>query len=327
MEFRKLGNTDLEVSVITFGAWAAGGWMWGSTDRKDAVDAIVASYHEGVTSIDTAPIYGQGTSEEIVGEAIKGLSRDKVQILTKFGMRWDLESPKGDFAMHSKDNSGKDIDVYKYAGKESVIREVEDSLRRLGTDYIDLMQIHWPDTTTPISETMEALELLIQQGKIRTAGVSNYSTAQVKEARETVNVVSNQVPYSMLNRGIEKELVPYALENNLSIIAYSPMERGLLTGKYFADVKLQEGDHRGDYFKNFDLAKVQAFLQKIEPLAKEKNAGLSQLVLRWTSLQPAVTVVLAGARNAEQAVQNAKAAHIDLNQEELSFINTELAKI
>ncbi|HFK5569440.1 aldo/keto reductase [Elizabethkingia meningoseptica] len=327
MEFRKLGNTDLEVSVITFGAWAAGGWMWGSTDRKDAVDAIVASYHEGVTSIDTAPIYGQGTSEEIVGEAIKGLSRDKVQILTKFGMRWDLESPKGDFAMHSKDNSGKDIDVYKYAGKESVIREVEDSLRRLGTDYIDLMQIHWPDTTTPISETMEALELLIQQGKIRTAGVSNYSTAQVKEARETVNVVSNQVPYSMLNRGIEKELVPYALENDLSIIAYSPMERGLLTGKYFADVKLQEGDHRGDYFKNFDLAKVQAFLQKIEPLAKEKNAGLSQLVLRWTSLQPAVTVVLAGARNAEQAVQNAKAAHIDLNQEELSFINTELAKI
>ncbi|AQX12966.1 MULTISPECIES: aldo/keto reductase [Elizabethkingia] len=327
MEFRKLGNTDLEVSVITFGAWAAGGWMWGSTDRKDAVDAIVASYHEGVTSIDTAPIYGQGTSEEIVAEAIKGLSRDKVQILTKFGMRWDLESPKGDFAMHSKDNSGKDIDVYKYAGKESVIREVEDSLRRLGTDYIDLMQIHWPDTTTPISETMEALELLIQQGKIRTAGVSNYSTAQVKEARETVNVVSNQVPYSMLNRGIEKELVPYALENDLSIIAYSPMERGLLTGKYFADVKLQEGDHRGDYFKNFDLAKVQAFLQKIEPLAKEKNAGLSQLVLRWTSLQPAVTVVLAGARNAEQAVQNAKAAHIDLNQEELSFINTELAKI
>ncbi|MDE5489533.1 aldo/keto reductase [Elizabethkingia meningoseptica] len=327
MEFRKLGNTDLEVSVITFGAWAAGGWMWGSTDRKDAVDAIVASYHEGVTSIDTAPIYGQGTSEEIVGEAIKGLSRDKVQILTKFGMRWDLESPKGDFAMHSKDNSGKDIDVYKYAGKESVIREVEDSLRRLGTDYIDLMQIHWPDTTTTISETMEALELLIQQGKIRTAGVSNYSTAQVKEARETVNVVSNQVPYSMLNRGIEKELVPYALENDLSIIAYSPMERGLLTGKYFADVKLQEGDHRGDYFKNFDLAKVQAFLQKIEPLAKEKNAGLSQLVLRWTSLQPAITVVLAGARNAEQAVQNAKAAHIDLNQEELSFINTELAKI
>jgi len=327
MEFRKLGNTDLEVSVITFGAWAAGGWMWGSTDRKDAVDAIIASYNEGVTSIDTAPIYGQGTSEEIVGEAIKGLARDKVQILTKFGMRWDLDQAKGDFAMHSKDNAGNNIDVYKYAGKESVIKEVEDSLKRLGTDYIDLLQIHWPDTTTPISETMEALDLLIQQGKIRTAGVSNYSTAQVKEARESVNIVSIQVPYSMLNRGIEEELVPYALENDLSIIAYSPMERGLLTGKYFKEVHLQEGDHRSEYFKKFNASKIQSFLETIEPLAREKNASLSQLVLKWTSLQPAITVVLAGARNATQAVENAKAIHIDLSTEELAFINTELAKI
>ncbi|MFZ4863291.1 aldo/keto reductase [Sphingobacterium sp. Mn56C] len=324
MEFRKLGNTDLDVSVITFGAWAAGGWMWGSTDRKDAVDAIIASYHEGVTSIDTAPIYGQGTSEEIVGEAIKGLQRDKVQILTKFGMRWDLESPRGDFAMKSKDNSGKDIDIYKYAGKESVIKEVEDSLKRLGTDYIDLMQIHWPDTTTPISETMEALETLIQQGKIRTAGVSNYSTSQVKEARETLNIVSNQVPYSMLNRDIEKELVPYAVENDLSIIAYSPMERGLLTGKYFKDVKLQDGDHRSGYFQKFDAQRIQAFLQAIEPLAKEKNATLSQLVLRWTSLQPAITVVLAGARNATQAVENARAIDVNLSSDELAFINKAL---
>lgn len=327
MEFRKLGNSNLDVSVITFGAWAAGGWMWGSTDRKEAVEAIIASYNEGVTSIDTAPIYGQGTSEEIVGEAIKNLQRDKVQILTKFGMRWDLEAPKGDFAMHSKDNDGKDIDVYKYAGKESVIKEVEDSLKRLGTDYIDLLQIHWPDTTTPISETMEALETLIRQGKIRTAGVSNYNTAQVKEARQTLNIVSNQVPYSMLNRGIESELVPYALENDLSIIAYSPMERGLLTGKYFKEVKLQEGDHRSDYFKKFDAQKIQTFLQSIEPLVKEKNATLSQLVLRWTSLQPAITVVLAGARNATQAIENARAININLSQDELNFINTELAKV
>jgi aryl-alcohol dehydrogenase-like predicted oxidoreductase len=327
MEYRKLGNSNLDVSVITFGAWAAGGWMWGSTDRKEAVEAIVASYHEGVTSIDTAPIYGQGTSEEIVGEAIKGLSRDKVQILTKFGMRWDLDSPKGDFAMHSKDNQGKDIDVYKYAGKESVIKEVEDSLRRLRTDYIDLLQIHWPDSTTPIHETMEALELLIGQGKIRHAGVSNYNTDQVKEARQTLNIVSNQVPYSMLNKRIEAELVPYALKNDLSIIAYSPMERGLLTGKYFSEVKLQEGDHRSGYFKKFDAQKVQNFLKTIEPIAQEKNATLAQLVLRWTSLQPAITVVLAGARNADQAVQNAKAIQIKLSTQELAFIHTELAKI
>jgi len=327
MEFRKLGNTDLEVSAITFGAWAAGGWMWGSTDRKEAVEAIIASYHEGVTSIDTAPIYGQGESEEIVGEAIKGIARDKVQILTKFGMRWDLPAAKGDFAMKSQNNQGENIDIYRYAGKESVIKEVEDSLTRLGTDYIDLLQIHWPDTTTPISETMEALELLIQQGKIRTAGVSNYTTAQVKEARETLNIVSNQVPYSMLNRGIEQELVPYALDNDLSIIAYSPMERGLLTGKYFKDINLESGDHRSSYFGQFDLVKVKSFLDTIEPLAAAKNATVSQLVLRWTTLQPAITVTLAGARNAQQSISNARAIDINLSKDEMEFINFELAKI
>jgi aryl-alcohol dehydrogenase-like predicted oxidoreductase len=119
MEYRKLSDSDLQLSAITFGAWAAGGWMWGKTDRKEAVDAIRAAWDEGVTSIDTAPIYGQGTSEEIVGEAIKDIPRDKIQILTKFGLRWDL--PKGTFYMNTKDNSGKPIDVYKYAGKESVI--------------------------------------------------------------------------------------------------------------------------------------------------------------------------------------------------------------
>ncbi|MEJ5052657.1 aldo/keto reductase [Sphingobacterium sp. MYb382] len=327
MEFRKLGNSTLEVSAITFGAWAAGGWMWGSTDRKDAVEAIIASYNEGVTSIDTAPIYGQGVSEEIVGEAIKGISRDKVQLLTKFGMRWDLESPKGNFAMHSENNEGKAIDIYRYAGKESVIKEVEDSLKRLGTDYIDLLQIHWPDTTTPISETMEAVDILLQQGKIRTAGVSNYSVDQVKEARETVNIVSNQVPYSMLNRNIEADLVPYALENDLSIIAYSPMERGLLTGKYFKDVNFASGDHRSNYFGQFNLEKVKTFLEKIEPLAEAKNATLSQLVLKWTTLQPAITITLAGARNAEQSISNAQAIHIKLSSEEVQFINDALKQL
>ena len=327
MEYRKLGNSDLQVSAITFGAWAAGGWMWGSTDRKDAIAAIVASYHEGVTSIDTAPIYGQGVSEEIVGEAIKGLSRDKVQILTKFGMRWDLPTAKGDFAMNSQDNNGKDIAIYKYAGKESVIKEVEDSLKRLGTDYIDLLQIHWPDSTTPISETMEAMEQLIQQGKIRTAGVSNYSLAQVKEARESLTIVSNQVPYSMLNRKIESDLVPFALENELGLIVYSPMERGLLTGKYFKDASFESGDHRSQYFGQFDMPKVKALLETLQPLADQKKATLAQLVLRWTTMQPAITVTLAGARNAEQSVSNAQAMQINLTQEELDFMQAALAKL
>jgi aryl-alcohol dehydrogenase-like predicted oxidoreductase len=180
MEYRKIGNSDLELSVITFGAWAAGGWMWGGTERSEAVDAIRKSYDEGVTSIDTAPIYGQGDSEDIVAEAIAPLGRDKVQLVTKFGMRWDLA--KGDFAMKSKNNQGQDIDIYKYAGRESIIKECEDSLRRLKTDYIDLYQIHWPDSTTPIQETFETVNELIQQGKVRYAGVCNYNAAQVAEA-------------------------------------------------------------------------------------------------------------------------------------------------
>ena len=191
MEYRKLIHTDLSLSVVTFGSWAAGGWMWGKADHKAAVEAIRASYELGVTSIDTAPIYGQGESEKVVGEAIKGIPRDRVQILTKYGMRWDLA--KGEFAF-------KSIDIYKYAGKESVMKECEDSLCRLGTDYIDLYQIHWPDSTTPLSETFEAVERLIEQGKVRYAGVCNYDAALMEDAGKVINLVSDQIPYSMTGK-------------------------------------------------------------------------------------------------------------------------------
>jgi len=327
MEYRKIGNSDLELSVITFGAWAAGGWMWGSTDRNDAIKAIQASYDEGVTSIDTAPIYGQGDSEEIVGEALQGISRDKVQIITKYGMRWDLA--KGDFAMKSKDNNGKDIDVYKYAGKESIIKEVEDSLKRLKTDYIDLYQIHWPESTTPIQETMETVADLIKQGKVRHAGVCNYNVEQMKEADKYVNLVSNQVPYSMVKREIEQNVVPFSLENNKSIIAYSPLERGLLTGKMKPGYTFSEGDHRANlyFYKDENLKRTAAFLDKIKPLAEEKNASLSQLVLRWTIEQPGITIALAGARNATQSIQNAKAVDVKLAPSEIDFITSELNKL
>lgn len=286
-----------------------------------------ASIDNGVTTLDTAPFYGFGLSEEMIGEAIKGYDRSKIQLLTKFGLVWDGSNQgKGEFFFDAED-AGKTIPVYKYASKTSVIKEVEESLKRLQTDYIDLLQIHWPDATTPISETMEALEILLQQGKIRAAGVSNYSVEQVAEARQSLNIASNQIGYSMLNRGVENDLVPYALENDLGIIVYSPMERGLLTGKYFKDGKLKDNDHRNGYFQQFDLEKVKTFLETITPIAEDKNATLSQLVLRWTSLQPAITLVLAGARNAEQAAANAKAMDINLTAEELAFINTELSKI
>ncbi|MFZ4931000.1 aldo/keto reductase [Chryseobacterium sp. Mn2064] len=327
MEYRKLGNTDLELSTITHGAFAIGGNMWGGNEKQDSINSIHASLDHGVTSIDTAPFYGFGLSEEMIGEAIKGKDRSKIQLLTKFGLVWDgSNNGKGEFFFDAEDE-GKTIPVYKVASKENIIKEVEESLKRLGTDYIDLLQLHWPDSTTPINETMEAMELLIQQGKIRAAGVSNYSVDQMEEANRTLKLASNQVSYSMLNRSIESDLVPYSLENNSGIIVYSPMERGLLTGKYFKNNTLKDNDHRNGYFSQFDLDKVKNFLEKIEPIAQEKGATLSQLVLRWTALQPAITVVLAGARNAQQAIENAQAMSINLSQEELNFINSSLNEI
>ena len=324
MEFQELGNSGVTVSRITFGSWAAGGWLWGGTEQNDAVGAIPARYDLGVTSIDTAPIYGQGLSEEIVGEAIKTLPRDKVQILTKFGMRWDLA--KGDFAMQSQDNNGRDLDVYKYAGRDSIIKECEDSLRRLGTDYIDLYQQHWPDVTTPIDETMEALSRLLEQGKVRAAAVSNYSVAQMQEAEKTLNIVSNQVPYSMVRRDIEADVVPYCVEHHKAILVYSPLQLGLLTGKMKPGQEFGEGDLRRGHrlFTPENVKRVNAMLNKIRPLAETKNATLGQLVLRWTLAQPGISVALVGARNPEQAVQNARAIDLKLTFEEVDFINKQL---
>jgi aryl-alcohol dehydrogenase-like predicted oxidoreductase len=301
--------------------------MWGGTERKDALEAILASYDYGVTAIDTAPIYGQGLSEEIVGEALRSLPRDKVQILTKFGMRWDEK--KGDLAFKSTDNAGNPIDIYKYAGKNSVIKECEDSLRRLGTDYIDLYQIHWPDSTTPVAETMEALAKLLQQGKIRAAGVSNYSADLMAEAENTLSLASNQVPYSMVERTIEEELVPYCLKHNKAIIAYSPLQRGLLTGKIKPDHVFAPGDHRPStsFFKPENIRRIDNFLAQLGPLAKSKNARISQLVLRWTIEQPGITIALAGARDKKQAIENAKAAYLVLTNEEVAFIDGELKKL
>lgn len=324
MEYRQLGQSDLQVSAITFGAWAIGGWMWGGAERKDAIAAIRASIEEGVTSIDTAPIYGQGTSEDIVGEALDGVSRDKVQILTKFGMRWN--ETKGKLAFKSQDNSGKDIDIYKYAGKESVIKECEDSLRLLRTDYIDLYQIHWPDETTPIEETFEAVLRLQEQGKIRAAGVCNYNVEQMKQADSVIKLASNQVPFSMVERTIEKELVPYCIENNKGILAYSPLQRGILTGKIKPGHVFGEGDHRPGtkFYQPDNIARINAFLSLIKPLAESKNATLAQLVIRWTIERPGITVALVGARNADQAIQNARAINIKLTSEEIDFINKHL---
>lgn len=329
MEYRNIAGTDLKLSVITFGSWAAGSWMWGKTDRNDAIAAIRAACDLGVTSIDTAPVYGQGDSENIVGEAISGMPRDKVQILTKFGLRWDAPEGRGKFFFKSRDNDGKPIDIVRYAGRDSIIAECEASLKRLKTDYIDLYQIHWPDKTTPMDETFEAVGRLIEQGKVRYAGVSNYSAAQMAEAEQILPIVSNQIPFSMINRGIEAETVPYCIEHNKAILAYSPLERGVLTGKIKPGHVFAEGDHRADYrfYTDENLVKINAFLEKLKPLAEARNATLAQLVLRWTIDRPGITIALAGARNAAQATANARAVDVVLSPDDIAFIDKNLPEI
>jgi len=247
--------------------------------------------------------------------------------MTKFGLRWD--TTKGEFFFSSKDNSGSPIQMHKYAGKEDIIKECEDSLRRLGTDYIDLYQIHWHDVTTPISETMESLLRLQEQGKILAAGVCNYTAAQMEEAEQTISLASNKVSYSMLYRDIENELVPYCIKNQKAIIAYSPLQRGLLTGKIKTGHQFSEGDSRTGvrFYTKQNIQNTNDFLDQLRPMAAEKGITLAQLVLRWTLDQPGITVALAGARNATQALDNAKAADISLSKEEVSFINNKLEEL
>lgn len=328
MERRILGNSNLEVSAIAFGAWAIAGWMWGGSEQTEALDAIRAGIDNGITSIDTAPAYGQGYSEELIGKIIKEGNRDRVEILTKFGLVWSGENQDGgDAFFNSVDQNGKPITVFRYARKKNIIAECENSLRRLQTDYIDLYQQHWPDPTTPIDETMEALIELKQSGKILAYGVSNYDCDQTKTALQTADPISNQVPYSMLNRSIENELVPYSIEKSISIIAYSPLDRGLLTGKIQPGHQFKEGDHRKAYFNPETFAAVNKFLAGIKPIADEKNATLAQLVLRWTIDQPGVAVALAGARSAVQAIENAKAGDLKISPVEASFINKQLDQV
>ncbi len=326
MKKNKLGKSDILVSPIAFGAWAIGGWMWGGADRTDALDAIEASIDMGLTTIDTAPVYGFGRSEELVGKAIRG-KRHNVEILTKYGLRWDTK--EGEFHFSTFDNNGKSVNIHKYASSKSIIKECESSLRLLGTDYIDLYQIHWPDPTTPIEESMEAIQTLIDQGKIRAAGVSNYSAEQSVAASENIILACNQVPYSMLRRDIEAELLPWSIENNVSILAYSPLQRGLLTGKITPEYSFEKGDSRPQlpHFSADNIKKVNYFLDSIKPIAAEKSVSISQLVIAWTIAQPGISVALVGARNRKQVEENAGAAAINLSAEEITIITNNLNQL
>ncbi len=327
MELRQLGKSTVKVTPIAFGAWAIGGWMWGGAEEQAAIRAIRASFDAGITTIDTAPVYGFGKSERLVGQAMEGISRDKYQILTKYGLNW--KTHEGEFHFETTDDEGKPVQVYKCSSRPKVIKECEDSLKRLKTDYIDLLQIHWPDATTPIQETMEAVATLIEQGKVRAAGVCNYSEDQVEEALKTLEIASNQVPYSLINRDIEKGVVPQALRNGMSIIPYSPLQRGILTGKIKPGHRFNEGDTRqgNKFYKAENVARINTLLQAIKPIADAHGATLAQLVINWTTRQPAMDCVLVGARDETQVKDNVGALSFSLTDSELGTIAERVSKL
>lgn len=300
MEKRPLGRTDIMISPIIMGTWQAGKSMWTGIDDRESIRAIEAAYDAGITTFDTAEVYGNGHSERILGKALKNV-RHKVVIASKV------------FSNH--------------LAYDQVIQACNRSLKNLGTDYLDLYQIHWPPGSfghrkVPLEETMQALLDLLEEGKIRAIGVSNFDAAQLEEALELGPVVSLQPPYSLFWRMIEQETVPVCLRHELTILAYSPLAQGLLTGKFDAGHVFEKGDHRraNRLFQPelFNLA-LKA-LEELKPIAEAHGATLAQLALAWVIAQPR-TCAIAGARSAEQATQNAAAARIRLSSEDLEAMD------
>jgi aryl-alcohol dehydrogenase-like predicted oxidoreductase len=327
MLYRKIGNTELNASVIAIGTWVMGGWMWGGAQEKESISAIHAAFDNGINFIDTAPVYGFGVSEEVVGKALRS-RRDKVILATKCGLRWDIE--KGDFHFNSTITGIKkeesDLNVYKYLGAESILQEVEWSLKRLQTDYIDLYQTHWQDSTTPIEETMSALMKLKEQGKIRAIGISN---ASVEQLQAYGPIDSDQEKFNMFHREIEKKgNVGYCMQHGIASLAYSPLAQGLLTGKISPERKFKEGDLRlaDPLFAQDNLRKTIKFSESLVPLTEEYHCSLAQLASAWTFHHPGITHLLCGARTPAQAVENAGAGDIRLSEAAIAAIDQLFAK-
>lgn len=330
MRHRTLGRTDLQLPVITFGAWALGGGYWGEQDDEASVAAIRAALDAGIDAIDTAPVYGLGRSEEVVGRAIAG-RRDEVRLLTKIGLRWDCTD--GERFVTGKLPDGRPLYIHKNSRPESVRLEVERSLKRLGVDHLDLVQVHWHDVSTPVADTMGALAELRSEGKLGAIGVSNYDVDQLATAQQAlgdVPLASDQPIYSLVQRGIEADVLPWARENDVGIVVYSPLEQGLLTGKVRADRSFgdDEGRSRRNSFSPENRARVNAFVdQFVAPVAAAHSATLAQTVLAWTVQQPGITVALVGARSPAQAQENAAAGDLILSADEWSSIDQAFATL
>lgn len=319
MEHRKLGASDLELPVVTLGAWAIGGLFWGGTDDDQAIRAIQAAIDSGIDAIDTAPIYGCGHSEIVVGQGIRG-RRDRVKILTKLGLRWDSTEGEYHFTFPSPD--GGEVVCYKNVSAASIMFECEQSLKRLGIDVIDLYQVHWPTASSSAEETMNALENLRRQGKIRAIGVSNYKAEQLDEACRFTPVVSNQIKYNLLQRDIETDPLPYCRTHNVGVICYSPMCLGLLTGKVTMERSFDRTDLRSQHpwYQPANRKRVLAALESIRPIAKTHQATLGQIAVAWILAQEGITAALVGARNAGQVRENARAAQVRLSDDEVQTL-------
>ncbi len=313
MKTRQLGTTDLFLTEIGFGAWAIGGgnWAfgWGPQNNAEAIAAIRRSIELGVNWIDTAAIYGLGHSEELVAQAVKG-HRKEVIIATKCSMIWDERGV---------------ISNSLYA--DSVRRECIASLRRLNTDYIDLYQIHWPSDDERIEEGWETILRLMEEGKIRHGGVSNFTINHIERAQMVHPVSSLQPPYSMLDRGIEKELLPYCQEKGIGIIAYSPMQNGLLTGKFdIANVAESDWRHRSPHFQEPALSASLKFIEEIRPIAEKYNKTVAQLAIAWVLRHEVVTSAIVGARRPSQIEETVGGAEWALDEDDIKTIDELLKK-
>lgn len=312
---RMIGESGIPASIVGLGTWAIGGWRWGGTDEQQSIAAIHASIDEGISLIDTAPAYGQGVSEEIVGKAIRG-RRDKVVLATKCGLVWHTQQGN-----HFFDYDGKP--VHRYLGAESIAYEIEQSLTRLGTDYIDHYITHWQDPTTPIEDTMRALEDLKTAGKIRSIGISNASPDDLNAYIAAGQLDAVQEKYNMLDRGIETTLLPICVEHGVSVLSYSSLALGLLSGRMGPDRVFTGDDQRKDNprFSAANRQKVARLMDEIAPIVQAHDATPAQIVIAWTVHQPGISFALCGARNPDQAKENARAARIRLSPDEIKTIS------
>jgi aryl-alcohol dehydrogenase-like predicted oxidoreductase len=317
MKTRKLGWTDLNLTTIGLGTWAIGGgdwtWGWGPQDDEESVAAIILASEKGINWIDTAPAYGLGHSEEIVGKALKKLPRRSI-VATKCGIEWD--------------NNRKSTHELK---GESIRREVEASLKRLGVDVIDLYQIHWPEPDSELEPAWQQIANMVKEGKVRYAGVCNCSIEQLKRIQPIHPVASLQPPYSMIERGAEESgLLDYCREHNIGVVAYSPMQKGLLTGK-FNKQRVQElpaEDHRRND-PNFQEPRLTANLdlvKKLTILAKKHGKTPAQMAIAWVLRRPEVTSAIVGARRPSQVEETVLAGDLELSLEDINTIDGLLVK-